>query len=167
MQLSGCMFQILQILQLFAIIKVTTSERVRIHGLLACGGIPVLGARLKLYDATGFKDDGTMANHWDEFLFQMKDIDASKLYITIDHHCDGGILHKQCMRKDKLIFQQIAQKPLIYHIGMIELQNITLLHPKIWQKFISVKMFIRNKHVKGYRRVKGYLQTFKGCGFFF
>ncbi|VDO57085.1 unnamed protein product [Brugia timori] len=54
MQLSGCTLQILQILQLFAIIKMSISETVRIHGLLACGGIPVLGARLKLYDASAY-----------------------------------------------------------------------------------------------------------------
>ncbi|EFO13863.1 hypothetical protein LOAG_14663, partial [Loa loa] len=42
----------------------------------------------------GLKDDGTMANHLDEFLFQVKNIDASNLYLTIDHHCDGGIMHK-------------------------------------------------------------------------
>lgn len=48
---------------------------------------------LKLF-AAGLKDDGTIANHWDEFLFQVKNVDTSKLYITIDHHCDGGILHE-------------------------------------------------------------------------
>lgn len=38
---------------------------------------------------------------------------------------------QRCMRKDKLLFLQVAKKRLIYHIGMLELQNITVSHPKI------------------------------------
>ncbi|VBB31347.1 unnamed protein product [Acanthocheilonema viteae] len=114
------------------IVNGETAKTIRIHGLLSCGGASVLGARLKLYDGAGLKDDGTTANHWDEFLFQVKNIDTSELYLTIDHHCDGGILHKQCIRKDKLLFQQIAKQRLIYHIGMLELQNTTVSHPKVF-----------------------------------
>ncbi|CAG9529782.1 unnamed protein product [Cercopithifilaria johnstoni] len=161
MRLSGCLLSLLQVFQLF-IINAENGETVRIHGLLACGGASVFGARLKLYDGgefqatdesnskirraisahmffvdnsklftAGLKDDGTVANHWDEFLFEVKNIDTSKLYLTIDHHCDGGILHEQCIRKDKLLFQQVAKRQLIYHIGVLELQNATVLHPKI------------------------------------
>ncbi|VDK81479.1 unnamed protein product [Litomosoides sigmodontis] len=80
-------------LQVF-IVSAKIGKTVRIHGLLACGGVSVLGARLKLYDGAGLKDDGTIANYWDEFLFQVRNIDSSKLYLTIDHHCDGGILNE-------------------------------------------------------------------------
>ncbi|VDM93063.1 unnamed protein product [Onchocerca ochengi] len=94
MRKSGCLFLLLEILQLFAPVNSAVGETVRIHGVLACGGAPVFAARLKLYDGEGLKDDGTTANHEDEFLFQIKNIEPSKLYLTIDHHCDGGILNK-------------------------------------------------------------------------
>ncbi|VDO73025.1 unnamed protein product [Onchocerca flexuosa] len=84
----------MKIFQFFPPVNSEVGETVRIHGVLACGGASVLAARLKLYDGDGLKDDGTTANHEDEFLFQVKNIEPSKLYLTIDHHCDGGILHK-------------------------------------------------------------------------
>ncbi|KAM3718196.1 Transthyretin-like protein [Dirofilaria immitis] len=128
---NGCLFLLLEVLKLFASVDGAVGETVRIHGVLACGGAPVIGARLKLYDGDGLKDDGTTANYRDEFLFQVKDIEPSILYLTINHHCDGGIFRKQCIRKDQLLFQEITKKRLIYHIGMLELQHTNISHPKV------------------------------------
>ncbi|VDN05948.1 unnamed protein product [Thelazia callipaeda] len=111
-------------------------EKVRIQGVVACGGKPML-ARFRLYDGKGLKNSGTTANIGDEFLFQVTNITPSNLYLTVDHHCDGGYKNKvfnvnfqHCLRKDKVSFINLTKIHEIFHIGTLELEATNVSHPR-------------------------------------